>query len=70
MEMHPLFLLAFATFIVVIAFLIWSRMSATRHRPGRRQTGVGGPADPISGANPEIRDPDVLRANLDHPSRP
>jgi hypothetical protein len=67
--MHPLFLLAFATFVLIVGFLAWSRLSTGRHRFGRNPSGVGGPHDPISGATDEVRDPDVLRDSLDHPRR-
>ena len=60
--MHPLFLLAFATFVLVVAFLVWNRVSTKRHKA----PGVGGPNDPISGARDDLRDPDEMRASLDH----
>jgi hypothetical protein len=63
--MHPLFLLAFATFALVVGFLIWTRMSTARHSFRRDVSGVGGPNDPLAGATDEVRDPDELRASLD-----
>jgi hypothetical protein len=63
--MHPLFLLAFATFALVVGFLIWTRVSTHRHSFRRDVSGIGGPKDPLAGATDEIRDPDELRASLD-----
>ncbi|MBV9655940.1 MAG: hypothetical protein JOZ42_15405 [Acetobacteraceae bacterium] len=63
--MHPLFWLAFATFALVVAFLIWNQVSTGRHRFGRKAEGVGGPSDPIAGATDNLRDPDTMRASLD-----
>jgi hypothetical protein len=63
--MHPLFLLAFATFVVIIAFLVWNLLSAKRHRFSRDVSGPGGSNDPLSGKNANVRDPDELRAALD-----
>ncbi len=63
--MHPLFLLAFATFALVIGFLIWTRVSTHRHSFRRDVSGVGGPNDPLAGATDAVRDPDELRASLD-----
>jgi hypothetical protein len=60
--MHPLFLLAFVTFVLVVGFLVWNRMSTKRHKA----PGVGGVNDPLSGATDELRDPDEMRASLDH----
>jgi len=60
--MHPLFLLAFATFLLVVGFLAWNRMSTKRHKA----PGVGGVHDPLSGARDDnLRDPDEMRASLD-----
>jgi hypothetical protein len=63
--MHPLFLLAFATFVLVVGFLVWNRVSAGRHKFGSNPAGVGGTADPISGATDELRHPDEMRKSLD-----
>ena len=63
--MHPVYILAFATFGLIIAFLVWNRISAGRHSFGSNPAGVGGENDPISGATDNIRDPDVMRASLD-----
>jgi hypothetical protein len=63
--MHPVYLLAFATFVLVIGFLVWNRVSAGRHTFSGNPAGVGGPADPIAGATGELRDPDTMRKSLD-----
>ncbi len=69
--MHPVYILAFATFIVVAGFLVWTRVSTSRHRFGRNNpTGIGGENDPLSGATDAVRDPDELRASLDAGRRP
>jgi hypothetical protein len=63
--MHPLFLLAFGTFVLIIAFLVWNRVSAARHSFGRNPAGIGGVNDPLSGATDDLRHPDAIRASLD-----
>ena len=68
--MHPIWLLAFATFVLVAGFLIWTRMSTSRHKFGRNPEGIGGPNDPLSGATDAVRDPDELRASLEAGRRP
>ena len=69
--MHPVYLLAFGTFILVAAFLVWTRVSTGRHRFGRNNAeGVGGVNDPLSGAREDLRDPDEMRASLDAAHRP
>ena len=63
--MHPLFLLAIGTFVLVAGFLVWTRVSTGRHRFGNRNPeGVGGVNDPLAGATEGVRDPDTLRASL------
>lgn len=45
---HPLFLLAIATFVLVIAFALWNLIATRRQaKYGRRTTGIGGPNDPL-----------------------
>ncbi len=61
--MHPVYLLAFVTFLLVIAFFAWQRISTGMHNP--RKAGIGGPNDPMAGANERTRDPDEMRAALD-----
>jgi len=57
-------MLALVTFLCVLAFLVWTKMSAARHKQaGDNQ--IGGLNDPMSGTTPGIRDPDTLRASLD-----
>jgi hypothetical protein len=65
--MHPLFILAFATFLAVVAFAIWSFASTKRHqKTGGNTSGIGGPADPLSGTTTApIRSGDEIRASLD-----
>jgi hypothetical protein len=63
--MHPIWLLAFVTFVLVAGFLIWTRMSTSRHRFGRNPAGIGGVNDPLSGATDKLRSPDRMRASLD-----
>jgi hypothetical protein len=47
--MHPLTLLAFGTFILVLAFLVWNLLSVRRHqKTGGNTTGIGGPNDPMA----------------------
>ena len=48
MSSHPLYILAFATFILVIGFAAWSYLSSHRHQQtGGRTSGIGGPNDPL-----------------------
>ncbi len=63
--MHPLFILAFATFVAVGAFLVWNLLSAKRHRFNQDVSGPGGSNDPLSGKTEGMRDPDEMRAALD-----
>ncbi len=68
--MHPIWLLALATFVLVAGFLVWTRVSTSRHRFGRNPEGIGGINDPLSGATNNVRDPDELRASLDAGRKP
>ncbi len=63
--MHPLFLLVFATFVLVIGFLVWNKLSVDRHSFSHDTAGLGGSGDPLSGKTEGIRKPDELRASLD-----
>ena len=67
--MHPLFLLAIATFIVILAFLGWNLLSNRRSQAKGTVSGVGGLNDPLSGNSEGIRNPDDLRASLDANTR-
>ncbi len=63
--MHPLFLLAIATFILVVGFLVWNKQSVKKH-PHGDSTGIGGKNDPLSGAtHGKLRDPAEMTASLD-----
>jgi hypothetical protein len=62
--MHPLFLLAIGTFVLVVVFLGYVKLSNSRHRQGKTH-GIGGENDPVSGTTNRVRDPDELRASLD-----
>ncbi len=58
--------LGLATFVLVIAFLLWNRHSTKEHqRTGGNTSGAGGPNDPLSGTTPGIREAEDLRASLD-----
>jgi hypothetical protein len=50
MSAHPLYLLVFVTFLLVIGFLVWSKISTKRSlETGGHTSGLGGPNDPLSG---------------------
>jgi hypothetical protein len=58
--------LALLTFVLVIAFLLWNRVSTKRHHElGNAASGLGGRTDPLSGNSEGMRHPDELRADLD-----
>jgi hypothetical protein len=62
--------LALATFVLLIAFLLWNRASTKRHQesgghPDGNALGIGGLADPLSGVAEGMRHPDEMRADLD-----
>jgi hypothetical protein len=65
--MHPLYILAFATFLLVIGFGVWNWISTRRHqKTGGNVSGLGGPADPMSGTTTNaIRPGAEIRASLD-----
>ena len=63
--MHPLFLLAIATFVLIIGFLAYNLISNRRHKFNRPVSGIGGENDPLSGQTDRVRKPDELRASLD-----
>ncbi len=47
--MHPVYALAFITFVLVLAFLVWNLLSVKKHqRTGGNTTGIGGPKDPMA----------------------
>jgi hypothetical protein len=46
--MHPVYLLAFLTLLIVAGVAIWSLWSTTRQQaPGETTSGPGGPNDPL-----------------------
>lgn len=50
MSGHPLYFLVFATLFLLVAFLVWSKISTKRSQEtGGKTSGIGGPNDPISG---------------------
>ncbi len=57
-------MLALVTFLCVLAFLVWTKMSAARHQQASPNA-IGGVNDPMSGTTPGMRSPDELRASLD-----
>jgi hypothetical protein len=64
-EMNWIMLLAFATFVLVVAFLLWNRASTKEHqRTGGNMAGIGGPNDPMVGSTAGIRPPNEMRASL------
>ncbi len=67
--MDWILLLAIVTFALVIAFLIWNRMSVKRNQdPSNNSSGMGGPNDPMAGTTAGMRDPDEMRAHLNAPA--
>ena len=63
--------LALATFVIVIAFLLWNRQSTKRRQEtGGNTSGLGGLNDPLSGTAEGMRHPDELRRDLDAASDP
>jgi hypothetical protein len=49
MSSHPLYLLVFATFILLLGFLGWSKLSVKRNQQtGGKTSGIGGPNDPLA----------------------
>ena len=64
--MDLLLVLALVTFILVIGFLVWNRISTKRRQEtGGHTAGLGGPNDPMAGAAEGMRNPDNMRAALD-----
>ena len=49
MSVHPVYLLALATFLMVIGFLVWNLISVRRNqKTGGHTSGLGGPNDPMA----------------------
>ena len=67
--MHPLYLLAFATFVLILGFLAWNILSVQRHRFNKDVSGPGGSSDPLSGKSEGMRNPDELRESLGDATR-
>ncbi len=64
--MDWILVLALATFVFLIAFLLWNRHSTKRHQEtGGRVSGIGGPSDPLSGTAEGMRHPDAMRGDLE-----
>ncbi len=64
--MDWILILALATFVLVVAFLLWTRASTIRHhKTGGNVSGVGGPNDPLSGTAEGMRHPDEMRRDLE-----
>jgi hypothetical protein len=64
--MHTVYILAFVTFGLVLAFLAWNMISMRRHQAtgGGKTSGIGGKADPMSGTTSGMRDPEEMRQAL------
>jgi hypothetical protein len=63
--MHPLFLLAFATFAVVAGFGVWNyRSTRNLQNPDANKSGIGGPNDPMAGKTEGIRDAETMRQSM------
>jgi hypothetical protein len=46
---HPVYLLAFATFALIIGLLFWNIASTKRNqKTGGNTSGIGGPNDPMA----------------------
>lgn len=59
------FALAAATFVLVLLFLLWNRVSTKRHQQtGGNTQGIGGLNDPLSGTTEGMRDPEAMRADM------
>ena len=64
--MDWILMLAIVTFLLVLAFLVWNKVSLQQHQStSGKTTGIGGVNDPLSGTTEGMRDPDEMRADLD-----
>ena len=64
--MSPVWILALATLVIVLAVLLWSLASIRRRQAtGGKTSGIGGPNDPMAGATENIRSPDALSASVE-----
>jgi hypothetical protein len=67
--LDKVFLLAMVTFALVLAYLVWNRVSIGRKQSGQNpSSGIGGPNDPLAGTTEDMRDPDDMRQSLDRAS--
>ena len=58
--------LALGTFALLVAFLLWTRISTHRHsKTGNQTSGLGGMNDPLSGAGADVRPADEMLASMD-----
>ena len=58
--------LSLGTFVLLIGFLLWNRISTKRHQKhGAAAEGIGGQSDPLAGNTPGIRSGDEIRKDLD-----
>ena len=62
--MDPILLLALVTFVLVLAFLVWNRMSVAKNKKSLTPAGVGGPNDPLAGETEGLRNPREMRAEM------
>ena len=63
--MHPIYILAFATFGLLLIFLGWNFVSTRRSlRLGAKAEGIGSSSDPMVG-NPLERSAQEMRDSLD-----
>lgn len=63
--MDWILVLAMGTFGLLIAFLLWTRLSTKRHQAtGMNTSGIGGKNDPIAGATEGIRGSDAITGSL------
>jgi hypothetical protein len=64
--MDWILMLALVTFLLVLAFLAWNKISLQRHTSTKGNAqGIGGLNDPLSGTTEGMRDPDDMRRDLD-----
>lgn len=63
--MDPILLLALLTFGLILAYLIWNKVSVERQKSGRQTSGIGGPNDPVASTSENMRDPEEIRQSLD-----
>lgn len=63
--MHPLFLLAFATFLLVVGFGYWNyRSTRNINKAGENTSGIGGSNDPLAGNTEGVRDAETMRQSM------